>query len=138
MTFFLTVKSTQLRLFLGDSYRAATVSSWLRWKASLNPRISAFHSPGTCEGRSCKCTADISSRVVSSSAGNRPIHSSVTARTEVLCVCSFSCTLPARNNMLLLFFYYHVCCLDIYISLQIQHGYRSSLTNTNLASQSGD
>lgn len=41
---FLSVKSTQLRLFLGDSHRASMARRWLRWKVSLNPGVSAFGS----------------------------------------------------------------------------------------------
>lgn len=48
MTFFLTVKSTQLRLFMSDSH-GAMVSSWLRWKVSLKPKVFSFCLSGSCK-----------------------------------------------------------------------------------------
>lgn len=49
MTFFSTVKSTQLSPFWGDSHRAMA-SSWLMWDISLKHRGPSFCSSGACRG----------------------------------------------------------------------------------------
>lgn len=49
MTFFLTVKSTQLNQFWGDFHRAMA-SSWLTWDISLKHKGPSFYSSGACRG----------------------------------------------------------------------------------------
>lgn len=102
--FFLTVKSTQLKPFLGDSHKAAMLSSWLRQKMSHNLGV-CFLQPGANNNWSCKCAADTSSMFYFFQQHWKKTHPVVYHCKEqgFMCVCSFNCTLPVQNNMALLF-----------------------------------
>lgn len=135
MTFFLTVKSTQLRLYLSDSH-GAMVSSWLTWKVSLKPKVFSFCLSGSCEALRVAWHPGHCSRTSAVwHQGDNSWHTSKGRKGFVfalacpfLCHCKGWCFvfvcggalgsygLPAQNNTILLFPTI-TCSLNIHISI---------------------